>query len=108
MIRQGGQTTAKLRNAAKHAEDGPPTKARRTNALTTAAEDIAPAAKKARTDNAAGEARRCDEPLPVSASASAARPPGATEDDLTASTARPPGQTGITTPSTALRALISD
>lgn len=90
MIRQGGQTLAKLRNAAKHAEDGPPTKARRTNASTAAAEGIAPTAKKARTDNAAGEARRCDEPLAVSASASAARLPGATEDELVVSTARPP------------------
>ena len=93
MIRQGGQTTAKPRNAANHAEDGPPTKARRTNknSQTTAAESTAPAAKKARTDNAAAETRRCDEPLPVSASASAARPPGATEGELPLSTARPPG-----------------
>ena len=108
MIRQGGQTAAKLRNAARNADDGPPTKARTTHASTAAADaDIAPAAKKART-NSAGEARHGDEPPPVSASAPAARPPGATDDALAVSTARPPGAPGTATPLFALRALDDD
>ena len=109
MIRQGGQTAAKLRNAARHADDGPPTKARRTHASTAAADaDIAPAAKKARTNGVAGEARHGDEPPPAAASAPAARPPEAAADALAVSTARPPGSPGTATPLFALRALDDD
>ena len=49
MIRNGGQTAANPRNAASSADDGPPTKARRIHASTTAAAGAAPDYQAARS-----------------------------------------------------------